>query len=316
MSVLRLIAQRLVISLLTLLLVAVIVFVVVELLPGDVATRILGRDATPETIALFRERMNLDAPPAERFATWLGGVVTGDLGYALTSGRPIVRILGPRIQNTLILSGLALLLYIPLSLVPAMLQAVFRDRPIDQFLSTLNLIAVSLPDFLLGTILLIAFAVTVPLFPAMSLVDETSDVAEYLRACALPGLTLAIVMAAYAIRMLRDNLVEILDADFIRMAELKGMPRRKVLVRHALPNSLVPTLNITALNLGYVIGGVVIVERVFSYPGFGSLMVDALTLRDVPLIEATVLIAAAVYIVANLLADVGAILLNPRLRQG
>jgi len=316
MSVLRLIAQRLVISLLTLLLVAVIVFVVVELLPGDVATRILGRDATPETIAVFRERMNLDAPPAERFAEWLGSIVTGDLGYALTSGRPISRILAPRIQNTLILAGLALLLYIPLSLIPAMLQALYRDRPIDQLLSTVNLIAVSLPDFLLGTILLIAFAVTVPLFPAMSLVDETSDAAEYLRACALPALTLAIVMAAYAIRMLRDNLVEILDADFVRMAELKGLPRRKVLVRHALPNSLVPTLNITALNLGYVIGGVVIVERVFSYPGFGSLMVDALTLRDIPLIEATVLIAAAVYITANLLADVGAILLNPRLRQG
>jgi len=315
MVVARLIAQRLVVSLLTLLLVAVIVFVVVELLPGDVATRILGRDATPETVALFRERMNLDAPPVERFADWLGGVVTGDLGYALTSGRPISQILAPRIRNSLILAGLALLLYIPLALIPAMLQALFRDRPLDQLLSTINLIAVSLPDFLLGTILLIAFAVTLPFFPAMSLVDETSSAVEYLRACALPATTLAIVMAAYAIRMLRDNLIEILDADFVRMAELKGMSRRKVLLRHALPNSLVPTLNITALNLGYVIGGVVIVERVFSYPGFGSLMVDALTLRDIPLIEATVLIAAAVYIIANLLADVGAILLNPRLRQ-
>jgi len=315
MPILQLIGQRLVTSLLTLLLVAMIVFVVVELLPGDVATRILGRDATPETIALFRERMNLDAPPVERFADWLGGFVTGDLGYSLTSGRPISKILAPRIENTLILAGLALVLYIPLSLIPALLQALFRDRPIDQLLSVLNLIAVSLPDFLLGTILLIAFAVTMPLFPVMSLVDETSSAAEYLRACALPAATLAIVMAAYAIRMLRDNLIEILDADFIRAAELKGLPRTKVLVRHALPNSLVPTLNITALNLAYVIGGVVIVERVFSYPGFGSLMVDSLTMRDVPLIEATVVIAAAVYIIANLLADIGAILLNPRLRK-
>ena len=315
MPILQLIGQRLVTSLLTLLLVAMIVFVVVELLPGDVATRILGRDATPETVQLFRERMNLDAPPVERFADWLGGFVTGDLGYALTSGRPISKILAPRIENTLILAGLALVLYIPLSLIPALLQALFRDRPIDQLLSVLNLIAVSLPDFLLGTILLIAFAVTMPLFPVMSLVDETSSAAEYLRACALPAATLAIVMAAYAIRMLRDNLIEILDADFIRAAELKGLPRTKVLVRHALPNSLVPTLNITALNLAYVIGGVVIVERVFSYPGFGSLMVDSLTMRDVPLIEATVVIAAAVYIIANLLADIGAILLNPRLRK-
>lgn len=259
--------------------------------------------------------MNLDAPPVERFGVWLGNILSGNFGHALTSGRPISEILAPRIRNTLILAALALLLYLPLSLVPAVVQALYRDRPVDQLLSVLNLIAVSLPDFLLGTLLLIVFAVTMPIFPVMSLVDETSSIAEYLRACALPAATLAIVMAAYAVRMLRDNLIEILDADFIRMAELKGLSRSKVLVRHALPNALVPTLNVTALNLAYVIGGVVIVERVFSYPGFGSLTVDALTLRDVPLIEATVLIAAAVYIVANLLADIGAMLLNPRLRR-
>lgn len=315
MGMLRLVFQRLLTSALTLLLVSVIIFAVVELLPGDVATRILGRDATPETVALFRERMNLDAPPVERFGVWLGNILSGNFGHALTSGRPISEILAPRIRNTLILAALALLLYLPLSLVPAVVQALYRDRPVDQLLSVLNLIAVSLPDFLLGTLLLIVFAVTMPIFPVMSLVDETSSIAEYLRACALPAATLAIVMAAYAVRMLRDNLIEILDADFIRMAELKGLSRSKVLVRHALPNALVPTLNVTALNLAYVIGGVVIVERVFSYPGFGSLTVDALTLRDVPLIEATVLIAAAVYIVANLLADIGAMLLNPRLRR-
>lgn len=315
MGMLRLVFQRLLTSALTLLLVSIIIFAVVELLPGDVATRILGRDATPETVALFRERMNLDAPPVERFGVWLGNILSGNFGHALTSGRPISEILAPRIRNTLILAALALLLYLPLSLVPAVVQALYRDRPVDQLLSVLNLIAVSLPDFLLGTLLLIVFAVTMPIFPVMSLVDETSSIAEYLRACALPAATLAIVMAAYAVRMLRDNLIEILDADFIRMAELKGLSRSKVLVRHALPNALVPTLNVTALNLAYVIGGVVIVERVFSYPGFGSLTVDALTLRDVPLIEATVLIAAAVYIVANLLADIGAMLLNPRLRR-
>lgn len=315
MGMLRLVFQRLLTSALTLLLVSIIIFAVVELLPGDVATRILGRDATPETVALFRERMNLDAPPVERFGVWLGNILSGNFGHALTSGRPISEILAPRIRNTLILAALALLLYLPLSLVPAVVQALYRDRPVDQLLSVLNLIAVSLPDFLLGTLLLIVFAVTIPIFPVMSLVDETSSIAEYLRACALPAATLAIVMAAYAVRMLRDNLIEILDADFIRMAELKGLSRSKVLVRHALPNALVPTLNVTALNLAYVIGGVVIVERVFSYPGFGSLTVDALTLRDVPLIEATVLIAAAVYIVANLLADIGAMLLNPRLRR-
>jgi peptide/nickel transport system permease protein len=156
--------------------------------------------------------------------------------------------------------------------------------------------------------------VTVPLLPAISLVDQSSTALEYFRAMTLPAITLAIVMAVYAVRMLRDNLIEVLGSDYVRMAELKGLSRRRVLLRHALPNALVPTLNITALNLAYLIGGVVVVEKVFSYPGFGSLLVDSLQLRDIPVIEATVLIAAAVYIAANLLADVGAILLNPRLR--
>jgi peptide/nickel transport system permease protein len=173
-----------------------------------------------------------------------------------------------------------------------------------------------MPDFLLGTALLILFVIMVPILPAISLVDETSGAGEYIRAMTLPAVTLAIVMAVYAVRMLRDNLIEVLDSDYVRMAELKGLSPRRVLLRHALPNALVPTLNVTALNLAYLVGGVVVVEKIFSYPGFGSLLVDALQLRDLPLIEATIMIAASVYIVANLLADVGAILLNPRLRQG
>ena len=173
-----------------------------------------------------------------------------------------------------------------------------------------------MPDFLLGTILLVAFVIMVPLLPAMSLVDETSSAGEYLRAMTLPALTLAIVMAVYAARMLRDNLIEVLDSDYVRMAELKGLTAGRVLLRHALPNAVVPTLNVTALNLAYLVGGVVVVEKVFSYPGFGGLLVDALQLRDLPLIEATIMIAASVYIAANLIADVAAILLNPRLRSG
>jgi peptide/nickel transport system permease protein len=177
-------------------------------------------------------------------------------------------------------------------------------------------VLLSLPDFLLATILLLTFVVMIPLLPAISLVDQTSSAWEYFRAMTLPALTLAIVMAVYAVRMLRDNLIEVLDSDYIRMAELKGLSRRRVLLRHALPNALVPTLNVTALNLAYLVGGVVVVEKVFSYPGFGSLLVDSLQLRDLPVIEATVMIAAFVYVAANLIADVAAILLNPRLRTG
>jgi len=312
---LRLVVARVFTAALTLLLVSAIIFAMIEVLPGDVASRILGRSATPESLAQVRAQLNLNAPAIERYFAWLADIVQGDFGLALTSNRPIVQILEPRIVNTLILSGIAFMLYLPLALIPAMLQAVNRDRPIDHGFSTITLVLLSTPDFLLATLLLIAFVVLIPVLPATSLVEPTTSFVGWVRALILPSVTLAIVMAVYAVRMLRDNLIEVLEAEYIRMAELKGLSKRTVLLRHALPNALVPTLNVTALNLGYLIGGVVIVEKVFSYPGFGSLLVDSLQLRDVPLIEATVLIAAAVYVGANLLADVGAILLNPRLRK-
>ena len=314
MQIARLIVERFVMALFTLLLVSFLIFAVLEILPGDVATRILGRDATPETLATLRERMHLGDPALIRYGRWLGGVAAGDLGTSLVSDRQVTDVIGQRIFNTVLLSIYAFLIYLPLATIPALIQAVRRDRPIDHVLSVMTLVLLSVPDFLLATLLLITFVLYIPILPAMSTVDNTSGALEYLRATTLPALTLAIVMAVYAVRMLRDNLIEVLDADYVRMAELKGVPTARVVWRHALPNALVPTLNVTALNLAYLVGGVVVVEKVFSYPGFGSLLVDALQLRDFPVIEATILIASSVYISANFLADVGAILLNPRLR--
>ncbi len=316
MIVLRLLIGRILLSLLTLIIVSAVIFAIIEVLPGDVASRILGRDATPASLALLREKLHLNDPAILRYVNWLAGILQGDFGNALTSSRPIIDILAPRIINTGLLSLYAFVIYIPLALIPALIQAVRRDRPVDHVLSTITLVLLSIPDFLLGTLLIIAFVVAIPLLPAISLVDESSTVIQYLRAMTLPAVTLAIVMAIAAVRMLRDNLIEVLNSDYVRMAELKGLPPRAVLLRHALPNALVPTLNVTAINLGYLIGGVVIVEKVFSFPGFGRLLVDSLQLRDVPVVEATVLISAVVYVAANLLADLGAILLNPRLRGG
>ena len=316
MTVLRLVTGRILMSVITLLLVSAIIFAMVEILPGDVASRILGRLATPESLAVLRERLHLNDPPLGRYLLWLGNMLQGDFGTALTNSRPISEILATRVFNTLMLSAFAFALYIPLSLVPAAIQALNRDRWADHAFSVVTLVLVSTPDFLLATILLIAFVVALPLLPATSIVEEATPLMEYLRALVLPGTTLAVVMAVHAVRMLRDNRIEVLEWSYVRMAELKGLPRRLVLMRHALPNALIPTLNVTALNLGYLIGGVVIVEKVFSFPGFGGLLIDSLQLRDAPLIEATVLIAAAIYIAANLLADLGAILLNPRLRRG
>lgn len=314
MQIWLLIARRVALSVVTLLLVSAFVFFVLEILPGDVATRILGRDATPESLQVLREQLGLDQPAVTRYLHWLGGLLTGDLGQSLVSSRSVSEVLAPRIFNTLALSVYAFLLYLPLTVIPAVIQALTRDKAADHALSVVTLVLLSMPDFLLATILLLAFVLWIPVLPAISLVDETSSFGEYIRAMTLPAATLAIVMAVYAVRMLRDNLIEVLDSDYVRMAELKGLSRSRVLLRHALPNALVPTLNVTALNLAYLIGGVVVVEKVFSYPGFGTLLVDSLQLRDLPVIEATVMIAALVYVTANLVADIAAILLNPRLR--
>lgn len=322
MYVLRLIFGRVLASLFTLLLVSMIIFLAIEILPGDAATRILGRDATPETLATLREQLHLNDPAPVRYGRWLAGIVQGDLGNALTSSRPIVDILAPKIFNTLLLSIFAFLIYLPLAVLPAMIQALRRDRPFDHAISVVTLLLLSTPEFLLATLLLIAFVIELtkwigfPLLPSSSIVDQHSTLLDYVRALAMPAVTLATVMAVYGVRMLRDNLIEVLDSDYIRMAELKGLSPRQVLWRHALPNAMIPFLNVTALNIGYLVGSVVVVEKVFAFPGFGSQLVDSLQLRDFPLFEATVLIAATVYIVANLLADVGAILLNPRLRRG
>lgn len=316
MIIFGLVVRRVLLAGVTLLIVSLLIFSILEILPGDVATRILGRDATPEALEVLRTELGLDQPAATRYLHWLSGMVQGDFGSSLVSSRPVSDILAPRIFNTVMLSLYAFVLYLPLTVLPAIVQSLTRDREADHALSVVTLVLLSMPDFLIATILLLAFVIWIPVLPAISLVDETSSAWEYVRAMTLPAVTLAIVMAVYAVRMLRDNLIEVLDSDYIRMAELKGVSQLRVLMRHALPNSLVPTLNVTALNLAYLVGGVVVVEKVFSYPGFGSLLVDSLQLRDLPVIEATVMISALVYVGANLIADVAAILLNPRLRTG
>lgn len=316
MTVVRLIAGRILGAALTLLLVSMIVFVMIEVLPGDVASRILGQYFTQESYDNLRRQLNLDAAASARYLAWLVGLLHGDFGVSLISGKPVAQVLWQPILNTLILSALALAIYLPLAVIPASIQALNRDRAIDHGISVVTLVVLSTPDFLLGTLLLVTFVVLIPVLPAVSVVEDTTTFLGWGRALVLPALTLAITMAVYAGRMLRDNLIEVLDAEYVRMAELKGLPKRKVLLGHALPNALIPTLNVTALNLAYLAGGVMIVEKVYSFPGFGSLLISSLQLLDVPLVEATVLIAAMVYIGANLVADIGAILLNPRLRGG
>ncbi len=315
MVYLPLILKRIFSALITLLIVSALIYGFLEILPGDVATRMLGRTATPETLANLREQLGLNEPALKRYFLWLYNIFQGDFGTALTSKRPITEILAPKIFNTLILSGCAFILYLPLSFITALLQAYYKNRNIDISLSIITLIILSLPDFIIGTIMIIVFVVVFPIFPAISLVGDYSDLSEWFMALVMPSITLALVMSVYAVRMLRDNLIEVLDSEYIFMAKLKGLSKSTVLIKHALPNAIIPTLNVTALNLGFLIGGVVIVEKIFTFPGFGNLLIDSIKFRDLPLVEATILIAAAFYIFANLLTDILSIIFNPKLRK-
>lgn len=299
----------------TLLVVSMVIFTTVELLPGDMATRVLGRFATQEDIERFNERLRLNRPPAERYAEWLGSMIKGDFGTSLVTDRRVSELVLPRLRNTAILAGFALVLYVPVTILGASLAAIYQDKLVDGAISVLTLVGLSTPVYVSGILFLILFAVTIPIFPVIAEIEFKSFV-ETLHILTLPAITLAIVTSVYAIRMLRDNLIEVFGSDYVRMATLKGLPRHQVVLRHALPNALAPALNVTAINMAYLIGGVVLVENIFSFEGLGTLLVDAIYYRDAPVVELVTLIVSAVYILGNLIADVAAIIVNPRLRAG
>lgn len=311
----RMILTRIGLMFLTAMLVSAFVFTALEVLPGDVASRILGQFATEEQRQVFRQEMGLNRPAAERYFIWLGNALKGDFGAAYSSEQRVADIIFPKLRNTALLASYAFALYVPLTVLLALASAVWRESLADNIISGLTLVGLSMPEFLLGTVLLIVFAVWLPVFPVMSVLENAKGFWGLVRATTLPAVTLAIITSVYGIRMLRDNLIEVLGSDYIKMAQLKGLSTWQVAWRHALPNALVPTLNVTALNLAYMIGGVVIVERVFAFQGIGSLLINGVQLLDAPLVEAIVLIIALVYIIANLVADMLAILLTPRLRN-
>jgi peptide/nickel transport system permease protein len=312
--ILRLIVQRLGLAVATLVVVSAIVFFFTSVLPGDIAERVLGRESSAEQRQIFRDKLNLDQPVWERYGVWLGDVAQGDFGRSLVSDQTVTSTIGDSAKNTLFLSVFAFVLYFPVTLILATLAALFRGKLVDSLISVVTLVGLSMPEFVLGTLLIFAFAVHLSIAPALSIVDPGDDIFARLHATVLPAVTLMVAMAVYAIRMLRDNLIDVLDSEYVRMATLKGVPRWRVVLRHALPNAVGPALNVTALNLTYLIGGVVVVESVFSYPGLGKQLIESISVRDVPVVEATALLAAAVYILANLVADVLAMILNPRLR--
>ena len=315
---LKLILMRIGLGVLTLFLVSLVVFVATQALPGDTARAILGREAAnKDRYEALREQLGLNQPMWQQYGSWLGGVVTGDLGNSLAQDIPVTNLLGRRVANTFTLVFIAALLSVPISLFLGSLTALRRDTKFDVTVTIGSLSLAALPEFVIGIILMLLFATQVfKLLPAGSTIDPGVPISQQLDKFILPALTLTLAVAPYITRILRASTIEVLESEYVMMARLKGLPERLVLNRHAVPNALAPALQVTALNLAWLAGGVVVVESVFNFNGIGSLLVDSVKNRDMPMVQAICLIIAAVYVIANLTADILTILVSPRLRTG
>jgi peptide/nickel transport system permease protein len=312
-SIFKLLGQRLALGLLSLFAVSVIIFLAVGMLPGDIAQAMLGQSATPETVAAFRAQLGLDMPPLARFGHWIWNLLQGDLGVSLANQRPIADLVGARLGNTFSLALLAALVSVPLALLLGMLAALYRNSWFDRLLNTSALSAVSFPEFFVAYILILVFAVKLNWFPSISSLSPNASLGEVLERSVLPVATLSLVVIAQMMRMTRASLINLLASPYIEMARLKGISQSRIIFRHALPNALAPIVNVVALNLAYLVVGVVVVEVVFVYPGLGQLLVDSVAKRDIPVVQACSLIFAATYILLNTSADVLSIASNPRL---
>jgi peptide/nickel transport system permease protein len=314
-DVLMLVLKRLGLGLITLLVISILIFFAVELLPGDIAQAVLGQGATEENVRAMREQLGLDQPAPLRYLDWLAGAVQMDFGVSLISGERVGGAIGPRFMNTLFLASYAAVIAVPLSIVLGVIVALLRNSIFDRVANVLSLTSISSPEFFLGYILILYLAVKSDMFPAIASLSRDMTLPELLHRTFLPALTMVLVVTAHMMRMTRAAIINLLASPYIEMAQLKGVPPWKVIVRHALPNAWAPIINVVALNLAYLITGVVLVEVVFVYPGIGQLLVDAVSKRDFPIVQACCLIFAATFILLNLAADVGAILTNPRLRH-
>jgi peptide/nickel transport system permease protein len=312
-AILKMVAQRLGLGLLTLFVVSLIIFLGVELLPGDLAQAILGQAATPETVAAFRKELGLDLPAHVRYLDWLGGMIQGDFGTSLANKREISELMGVRLGNTLFLAAVAAVIAVPLALTLGILAALYRGSVYDRLVNVFTLSSISFPEFFVAYILILWLAVNAGIFPSISNVGPDVPFWERVNRTMLPSLTLTLVVVAHMMRMTRAAIINLLASPYIEMARLKGLKPGRIIIKHALPNALAPIITVVVLNLAYLIVGVVVVEVVFVYPGLGQLLVDSVAKRDITVVQACSLVFAMTFILLNLLADVLSILSNPRL---
>ncbi|QCP52540.1 ABC transporter permease [Trinickia violacea] len=311
----RLIAARLGFALVTLLLVSAIVFAITGLLPGDAAQQALGQAATPEQVEVLRHQFGLDQPALQRYFQWLFHLASGSFGTSLSNNMPVSELIATRLPNTLMLAGLTAAVSVPVALAIGILSAMYRGSLLDRVLNVLTLSTVAVPEFLIATIAVLIFAVKLRWLPALSYLSEVTSFSALVRIYAMPVMTLCCVIVAQMARMTRAAVLDQLSASYVEMAVLKGASPVRIVLRDVLPNTIGPIANAVALSLSYLFGGVVIVESIFNYPGLASLMVDAVTNRDMPLVQGCVMVFCAAYLALVLIADLCQIISNPRLRQ-
>lgn len=313
--ILRMTLSRIALGILTMFAVSVLIFAATSILPGDAATSVLGQGATPETVAAYRRELGLDRPAIVRYGEWLAGFVQGDLGVSLTTKRPIADTVFPRFQNTLFLAAFAGLIAVPLAVILGIVAAINEGKFIDRFVNIVSLAAISVPEFFIAYILILFLAVKLSLFPTLSTVFPEMDFTERVYVTILPVIALVMLVTAHMLRMTRSAVLSILSEPYIEMAFLKGLRRRSVIITHALPNAAAPIISVVALNLAYLIVGIVVIEVVFVYPGLGQYMVDAVSKRDLPVVQSCALLFSATFVIVNALADTLSVLISPRMRR-
>ncbi len=311
----QMVLRRIAIGIAVLIVVSIIVFLMTSILPGDVAQIILGQSATPETLAALRAELGMDQPGYIRYFSWLGDMFTGDLGTSKAGGASISSLIGGRLGNTMMMAGLVAVISIPISIALGLWAAMHPGTWLDRIVTFGTLSLISVPEFFVATILVLILAVELHWLPSTAYLTGNETFLELMRALAMPLITLVIVVSAQMIRMTRAGILNVMNSPYIEMAILKGVPRKRIILRHAFFNAIGPIVNVIALNLAYLVSGVVIVETIFAYPGLAKLMIDGVQTRDLPLVQACAMIFCGTYVVLILLADVASILSNPRLRN-
>jgi peptide/nickel transport system permease protein len=298
----------------TLLMVSLAIFVITEILPGDVATKILGQFATEQNVKNLREELGLDRPAPERYGSWVWGVVRGDFGDSLVQRRAISEIVLHRLWPSVYLAIFAFLIAVPSAILVGIWAGVRPNSKGDRIVSAVGMVGISLPEFVTGLLLMIIFSSTFHLLPSTSSIPRGETPLTNPQILVLPTLTLTAVLFAYVMRMTRASVIEVMESHYVRAAILKGLPMRRVIFRHVVPNAMLPTISIIAANTGWLLGGLIIVENVFAYPGLGQLLLSSILTRDTPLLQATTMVIAGSYAVSNLLADISYGFLDPRIR--